>query len=156
MVVNGDQETVWKVLRGENNSTVPEIYTNQARFRWPLALQALENNPFKYFLLFWSNNVMNDIVTFTSEHLVSSGFRPLTKGELYKWMGIRVYMAINPIRGDIKKYWNENKESESMYVAHNLKQSTGMSRHRFENITSCLCIKEQSNETNADVSPITK
>ncbi len=151
-VVNGDITTAWTVIREEKNIELPAIYDRAAYFKWPVQSHGLEKNPFSYFLLFWPNDVMNRIVQLTSAKLQEKGRPPLTKGEMYKWLGIRLYMCLHPVRGSLPTYWNDSKENGSTFMPHNMKQVSGMSRHRFENITEMLCIYEPEGEGDRPVS----
>jgi len=95
---------------------------------------------------------MNSIVQLTSANLEAKGRPSLSKGEFYKWLGMRLYMGLHPVRGALPTYWNDSRENGSTFLPHNMKQVSGMTRHRFENITEMLCIYKPEEEGDLSVS----
>ncbi len=138
-------ETIWKRENDDSTITVPEMYTAKTRFVWPLNTMGLEKNPFDYFHLFWDKAALEAMVRHTSENLQEEKKAPLSKGELLKYFGVRLYMSINPIRGSLDRYWDKNTESESsLSIAHNVGERLGMSLSRFNLITKCLSMVDEA------------
>jgi hypothetical protein len=153
-VVNGDVETIWKRENDDSTITVPDMYTAKTRFVWPLNLMGLEKTPFDYFILFWDKAVLEAMVRHTSENLQDEKKASVSKGELLKYFGVRLYMAINPIRGTLERYWDKNTEVESpLSIAHNVGERLKMSLSRFNLITKCLSMVDEADfdtEVSAD------
>jgi hypothetical protein len=144
-VVTGAVETTWKRENDDSRINMPQLYTGNTRFSWPMNLIGLEKAPFDYFLLFWDKAVLETMVRHTSDNLQTENKAPLSKGELLKYFGIRLYMSINPIRGSLDRYWAKNTEIDSpLWIAHNVGERLKMSLSRFNLITKCLSMVDEA------------
>ena len=75
---------------------------------------------------------------YTNVNMLTHSYIPLTKGEFFKYLGLRLAMACEPKRGAIPVYWDEGLQPGTIYSGASFGERFGMSRHRFENITQCL------------------
>ena len=65
----------------------------------------------------------------------------ISKPELIKFFGLRVAMAVEPRKGGLPEYWKTEaayKPMKTVRTAANYLERFGMSRHRFQLISSCL------------------
>ena len=56
---------------------------------------------------------------------------PLSKGELIKWFGIRLVMAVEPRRGPLRTYWKSESDAGVVSTAANYEGCFGMKLSRF-------------------------
>ena len=106
---------------------------------WPQLALPGAKQPSQYFLLFFPISLMLTAQDQTNAALsskVRAGNQgPVSAGELLRWLGIRLAMAVEPKRGDLKTYWLDKDTEGSVFTASNYHSRFKMSRHRFEFIT---------------------
>ena len=56
---------------------------------------------------------------------------PLSKGELIKWLGFRLVMAVEPKRGPLPAYWKSESDACVVSTAANYEGCFGMKLSRF-------------------------
>ena len=94
-----------------------------------------------FYLLFPMVFLRHSILVHTSDNLVSKGKRGTTLGEILKFFGITLAMALEPCRGGVEAYWDEGLNMDgSIYQKKDYKNRFGMTRHRFQDIRSCLSL----------------
>ena len=64
----------------------------------------------------------------------------IKKGEFLKFLGIRIAMAIDPIRGHRNNYWNNTADLSSIILPRSYGSRFGMSKNRFNDINHYLTI----------------
>ena len=79
--------------------------------------------------------------------LLANSYERTTKGEVIKYLGIRLAMALSPLPGGVRAYWETitSKEGkETIHMGGDYRKRFGMSRNRFTELSSCfrLCIPE--------------
>ena len=75
-------------------------------------------------------------------NMLTHSYIPLTKGEFFKYLGLRLAMACEPKRGAIPVYWDEGLQPGTIYSGGSFGERFGMSSYRFENITQCLSLED--------------
>ena len=129
----------WKLKTSLEVDPAADHQPKRTTIHWPqLALPGVKQ-PSQYFLLFFPISLMltaqdqtNTALSFT----VRAGNQaPVSAEELLRWLGIRLAMAVEPKRGDLKTYWLDKDTEGSVYTASNFHSRFKMSRHRFEFIT---------------------
>ncbi len=107
-----------------------------------------EKTALDYFEFLFPINTISLLVSNTNRVLANKRMKTLCKGELYRWFGIRLAMAVEPRRGPLTTYWETSTREDSVRVPANFGERMGMQRHRFEQIQSCLSFTDtaDSNE----------
>jgi len=54
------------------------------------------------------------VVTWTSKNLAAIHKTPIDFGSLLKWIGLRLLIALDPIKGGIHHYWHEEGDPSSV------------------------------------------
>jgi hypothetical protein len=94
-----------------------------------------------FYLLFPMIFLRQSIVVHTSNTLVSKGKRATTLGEMLKFFGITLSMSLEPCRGGVEAYWDDGLNLDgTIYQKRDYKNRFGMSRHRFQDLRSCLSL----------------
>ena len=73
---------------------------------------------------------------------------PMTQGEFFRYLGIRLAMSLNPIVGGYRQHWKTSMPKDSVLLAGNYFERFEMSMTRFESITSALRLSSLSNNEN--------
>ena len=82
-----------------------------------------------------------------NECMDTKGKQHVSKGELIKWLGLRVAICMHglkPRRGSITVYWKNSSEEGTVFSPAEYGTRFRISRHRFQNITSALHLPAQS------------
>jgi hypothetical protein len=80
---------------------------HSARITWNHELQLEERNALQYFTTCFSIGYIWDILHYTNEVMDSRRLgAPIPESELLHWSGIRVFMTIEQVKGDIGDLWN--------------------------------------------------
>ena len=93
-----------------------------------------------YFYLMFPMDSIPSILEYTNINLLAKKKAPLTKGEMIKWLGIRLAMAVEPRRGPLPTYW---KSERDVGVVSTAEGRFGMKLSRFTNISSCLQLAKE-------------
>ena len=83
------------------------------------------------------------ILDYTNINLLAKKKAPLSKGELIKWLGIRLAMAVEPRRGPLPTYWKSESDAGVVSTAANYEGHFGMKLSRSTYINSCLQLAEE-------------
>ena len=98
---------------------------------------------------FFPLEVVASILKHTNEEMHDRGYvGNLSKGELFRWMGVQLTMCIEPKRGGIDSYWKSTDDGETTYHGANFLQRLKMSRKRYLKIRECLRFTSSSGENN--------
>jgi hypothetical protein len=126
----------------EVDPTASKRYKRNARIRWDVVAELKsidERTPIDYFWHFFPMEAMKECVEATNAVLDGYGnYKPVDMGELYEWLGIRLYMCIEPRKGDVDEFWKDGRKDGSVYLGGSLKSLTQMSQHRWKLIRMCL------------------
>lgn len=127
-----------------------DIFRQPARISWP---NSFNNNGhksfFDYFRLVFSMDMIKTAVRGINSKLtkVSNNEKKLIScGEFVRFIGIRLAMTAEPRRGSIDTYWESKQRKGSIYTPADFGNRFGMTRHRFQEITSCLYFNEELEE----------
>lgn len=125
-----------------NEATMKEPlgHTSKPRINRPPTLNGIDMTPFNYFGLLWPKEILDLILEHTNHNLKEKKLGELDKAELTRYLGIRLYMAVYPIRGSVEDYWRQKSAKETLEPFHDIGMRCQMTRHRFQNITSCLAV----------------
>jgi len=94
-----------------------------------------------FYLLFPMGFLRNAIVLYTSDNLVVKGKQGTTIGEMIKFFGITLSMSLEPCRGGVEAFWDEGLDlNGTIYQKKQYKTRFGMTRHRFQDLRSCLAM----------------
>ena len=106
---------------------------------WPQLALPVAKQPSRYFRLFFPTSLLLEAQDQTNAALsskVKTGNQgPVSAGELLRWLGIRLAMALEPKRGDVKAFWLDKDPEDSVFTGSNYQSRFKISRHRFEFIT---------------------
>ena len=134
---------VWKVE--ENLDIDPAVnskYKNPSHIAWTQLEQLTpldDRGPMDYFLHLFPLQVVQSMLEQTNKEMVNRGYvGNVSKGELFRWMGVQLTMCIQPQRGGIDSYWKSPEDQETVYHGGNFSQRLKMSRKRYLKIRECL------------------
>ena len=91
-----------------------------------------------YFYLIFPMDSIPSILDYTNINLLAKKKAPLSKGELIKWLRIRLAMAVEPRWGPLPTYWKSESDAGVVSTAANYEGRFGMKLSRFIDINSCL------------------
>ncbi|DAZ96673.1 TPA: hypothetical protein N0F65_009236 [Lagenidium giganteum] len=83
------------------------------------------------------------VLQHSNDKLSRQGFRTFQEGDLFRWLGIRLEMTIEPRRGDVKVYWERQAREGSIATSANYRERFGMGRHCFEHILHALSFADE-------------
>jgi hypothetical protein len=83
-------------------------------------------------------NTLATTIEATSATLISRSQRPMFTGDFFRWLGIRLTMTLEPRRGPLDVYWNEEVVEGSVTSPASYGARFQMGWHRFENIFNAL------------------
>jgi hypothetical protein len=96
---------------------------------------------------------MKETLEAMNEKARAASYASITKGEFLKWLGIRLYMTLEPRKGGIAVYWMKGRCSTTSFLGADMESFAKMTRHRFEEIQSCISFQPLRDSTLAsDVS----
>ena len=86
---------------------------------------------------------VQNILDYTNVQIAASNYPEhnkgeLSKGELFKWIGIRLAMTLTPLRGGVDSYFEVGSEEGTVYQGGNYGARFGMSKARFKCIMAAL------------------
>jgi len=136
-------ERLWKVIdHVDYDQRLTNQYTNSTRIKWPEGAQLKEpadREPSDYFYLLFPDELLKFMLTFTNERMMRKGYRiPIEKAELLKWLGIRLGMALEPLKGGAPAYWKESVDDGVFSRGGDFLKRTGMTFNRFKIIADNL------------------
>lgn len=124
------------------DSAANEAYNQPARINFPqnLTLNDGDVDIESYFtLLFPMSFLSQSIVPLTNGVLQSRHQVPTTTGEILKFFGLSLAMALDSCKGGIDIYWSQPIEHENTVILpRNFGQRFGMARDRFKLLRTCL------------------
>ena len=120
-------------------------YTGITELKWGTTLEGVENSKRMeyYFYLMFPMDSIPSILEYTNINLLTKKKAPLTKGEIIKWLGIRLAMAVEPRRGPLPTYWKSESDVGVVSTAANYEGRFGMKLSRFTDISSCLQLAQE-------------
>ena len=134
---------VWEVKENLNiDPAVDSKYKNPSHIAWTQLEQLTpldDRGPMHYFLHFFPLQVVQSMLEQTNKEMANRGYvGNVSKGELFRWMGVQLTMCIEPKRGGIESYWKSPEDQETTYHGGNFSQRLKMSRKRYLKIRECL------------------
>ena len=127
---------VWTEIQSKERETEGFMAPQKASLKWPHTCCKLfmDRTPLDYFSLFHPRTSLSKMVSFANLQIAKS-IHPepsTTLGEITKFLGIRVAMVIDPVRGGLRDYWNAGNEEKSVIMSRDFGTRFGMTKHRFE------------------------
>lgn len=127
--------------------TINPAHNHQHRFRARLvwgelgrALTIQDRTPLDYFLLLYPMTTIADTIKFTNQRLAAQQCSSMSQTEFLHWLGIRLRMAVCPLRGGLEVYWKG--ASDDPTPVGGIDFSPIMSFSRFTVILNCLAFCE--------------
>lgn len=149
-VVNGKKKRRWEQIPSLHIDENGNKTRHFPKLIWPSLFRDEHKHIIDYFYLMWPMDTVQDMIHLTNKGLVAKKKAALTKGEFFKWLGIRLAMAIEPRRGPITVYWEHDIHEGSIFTPPDYERRFGMSRHRFQDITSSITFSERKKEVHVD------
>lgn len=88
--------------------------------------------------------IKEKIIPLTSDRLIGIGKMPVLYGEFLRWLGLWLIIGLNPAVDTRSQFWASEADSEPNPLFGSVPSfSKWMSRHRFEDILSCLALNDQ-------------
>lgn len=142
--------TRWKNIGNVKNDPASRLHRDSTVFHYPFDL---ENNirdkvfnPLDYFEMMFPVEYIREICRHTNNCLKQAAASyVLNKKELYNFLGIRLAMAVLPMYGKSKEYF-EDPDSDQLQFGINFTKSYGYTYTKFRNINSCFRLSEFKNE----------
>lgn len=122
------------------------LLNRRTRFIWPGNANLLGDplpvrTELDYFRLLYPMQINHSTLQHTNAFLVRAGRGELNESELLKYYGIRLNMTLDRKRLDIREYWEEEVREGSTFQPPDYGKF-GMTRHRFQYISSALRFSE--------------
>lgn len=149
----------WRELEClEVDPSINKRFSSETIIKWNPLLAALrpdDRTPMHYFEHFFPTACLNTIVRATNEKLINLRVSVLlTKGELLKWLGIKLAMTLNPQKGGVSAYWAQGRQLHKAMMGLDMGGFSGMSLQRFKKIQECLSFNTDIElENERDVRP---
>ena len=119
-----------------------ERYNLPFRLNWgQLVINVYEPiKAFCYFLLLFPMLFLTTVVIpCTNNNLTVARKHATDKAELLRFFGLTLAMALDPTRGGVRSYWDDNFEmEETIYQKKSFLDRFEMTRHRFEDLRRYL------------------
>ncbi len=117
----------WEVCTGGRLNDTPDIYSDDTRFRFPQCFRNKDNKlAIDYFMSSFSRKSLESIVEATNEELGKYNYEVTNKTEILKFLGIRLAMCIDPLRGSVYDYWKDKYDEDSVFVPRCAEKRFGM------------------------------
>lgn len=117
-------------------------YQQQTRIMWTQREELKspqEREPADYFYKFFPPKLVTLMIEMTNARLVDKRIRNVaTRGEMYKWLGIRLAMALEPCKGGSQAYWSKTDDEGKFSRGANFEERTSMTYNRFRDIAENL------------------
>ena len=138
----------WKSVTSISGEISASIHSGRTTLNWHHVSDrdTVEKSILDYFLLMFPMGELNNIVLYTNYNLQSekhahpsdSSLGDTSRGELVKYFGIRLLIALLRTHESIDSYWSQAFEEDTVLQGGNFNQKYGVSRHRFQNIEKSL------------------
>jgi hypothetical protein len=129
-------DQIWR-HEGEVTATT-ELPERRTELKWPARVQ--RRSEIDYFFLMFPLPIVGQILQHTN--IALSQAKPntseLTRAEFFKYLGLRLTMAVSYPPMSVPDYFKTTQEAGSTCPITNFAERFGMSRHRFQAITSAL------------------
>jgi hypothetical protein len=104
--------------------------------------------PFTYFLLLFPMTFLITTVIPNTNNNLRANRKPVTnKAELIRFFGLTLSMALDPTRGGIRSYWDDNADlGETIYQRKSYLTRFHMTRTRFEDLRKYLSFGPQPDD----------
>ena len=125
-------------------------YKNPSRIAWTPLEQLTPLNdrgPMDYFLHFFPLQEVQSMLEQTNKEMVNRRYvGNVSKGELFRWIGVQLTMCIEPKRGGIESHWKSPEDQETTYQGGDFSQRFKMSMKRYSKIRECLRFTDPDGE----------
>ncbi|KAG6954422.1 hypothetical protein JG687_00011831 [Phytophthora cactorum] len=135
---------LWVPLDSVMVDSASHFSSRGTTFLWPAYLQLGERSLVKYFYLLYPVGTLQETIRLTNVNLGMDSFRPIGPGDLFRWIGIRLAMAVEPRRGATRVYWNTQEKDGYVNTPANYAIRFQMSRHCFEQVMYALAFSDNS------------
>ncbi len=133
---------VWN-LCVERTQDSQKVWKDPTRFRFPSSYREREDKlPLDYFQCSFPKSVAEEIVKATNIELAKLNMEYTNITEIYKFLGIRTAMAVDPLRGNIADYWKECYDDNSVFVPRSAEKRFCMSYWRFRHLSTCFRLRQ--------------
>ncbi|KUF99681.1 hypothetical protein AM588_10008680 [Phytophthora nicotianae] len=92
----------------------------------------------KYFYLMYPMPTLKSTLACTNANLAMQSHRQIKVGDWFKWIGLRLAMAVEPRSGPLRVYWESECKEGFVGTPANFGQRYGMTRHCFEQVLYCM------------------
>lgn len=130
---------LWEDLGEINVDPVAnQRYNLPFRLNWG-QLVVERHNPIKaltyFLLLFPMTFLFTVVIVHMNEKLREARKQETNKAEVLRMIGLTLSMALDPTRGGVRSYWDENEDLEgTIYQKKSYATRFNMTRHRFEDL----------------------
>ncbi|KAJ0407213.1 hypothetical protein ATCC90586_004525 [Pythium insidiosum] len=121
---------VWQPCSEVLIDSAAHIVPHTSRLRWPYDTPSPDRSFADYFSLLYPMQSLRSMLHHTNYTLVARGCAPITDGDWFRWIGIRLAMAFEPRRGPTRTYWESDawKGKEGKYSHDGLPHKTKIAR----------------------------
>ena len=129
-----------------------KVAATTTKLKWPNSdldhWSAPDRSPLDYFMLMYPKATLRDMLTFSSDRLLSRHRSPVSRSEFFRYLGGRLMMVCCPERGPLSVYWKKGQAIGSVYVGADFQERMHMTRHRFQDISSAMTFVENPDDLN--------
>lgn len=95
---------------------------------------------------FYPINTLALTISAMNQRLATIGKSKTGTGEFFRFLGIRLIMALEPRRGGYPAYWkSEWRTTKSSFSSIDMEELSGIDFERFKDLTSCLAFCDEHN-----------
>ncbi len=135
LLVHGQQ---WFVC-GDRTDDTPHLYNKMPLINYPSwCHQKVDKSPIDYFKTVFPMRILDSILTNENKFLLENKWRVTSRSELWKLIGIRGAIMLDPVRGGYPEYWKSSIEVPSITMPRNFEARFGMSYNRFRQLMYCF------------------
>lgn len=145
MRTRGNEEQIWRRMGEITVDPRPSVKLHESRIRWNTSESLrLNKKEYDYFEKFFPQTSLIDAVYHTNVELRKGRHgKETTLGELVKYLGLRLHMTLEPIKGGIDMYFCKKRSVDNVLKGKDFESEYGMSKSRFLRLSTCLRFNEK-------------
>ncbi len=116
-----------------------DVANVEPEINWNDSLFFHDRRPIDYFKQFYPMRTLGLTLQSVNQRMAAKNYSPpLEVDEFFRFLGIRLIMALEPRRGGYSAYWKNHNVSKQAFSIFDMEALSGMRLHRFEQILECV------------------
>jgi hypothetical protein len=100
--------------------------------------QKVDKVPIDYFKTVFPMRILDIIMSNENKFLIEQKYQTTSRAEMWKLIGIRGAMMLDPVRGGYPAYWKTYSDEPSTIMPRSFEARFGMSYNRFRQLMYCF------------------